>query len=163
MYGLSRLPSNLKRARYWRGHGVHSPFVYAIVREVFMEGVVKGDNRELLIALMDRGIGRRRAIELQNLVEHCKYNTFAIDITPEQMEGYDFVISTLEAGNDVLGPLAQRASELGITLCIMLPSYDRKRDIACQELVKNHRCTSVDNRGYLLLFNNHLPKQEFRL
>lgn len=32
-----RLRSHLARARFFRGHGVHSPFVYAIVRQVFMK------------------------------------------------------------------------------------------------------------------------------
>jgi hypothetical protein len=102
-------------------------------------------------------------MELQNLLLHCKYSAYAIDIMPEQMEGYDFVIATLDAGNDTLTALAQRAAELGITLCILSPSYDRNRDKVCQDIVKNHRCTSIDNRAYLLMFNNHLPKQEFKL
>jgi len=33
---VSELRNRLSRARYFRGHGVHSPFVYDIVRSVFM-------------------------------------------------------------------------------------------------------------------------------
>ena len=33
---MAELRNRLSRARYFRGHGVHSPFVYTIVREVFM-------------------------------------------------------------------------------------------------------------------------------
>lgn len=163
LYGLSRLPNNIKRARYWRGHGVHSPFVYSIVRQVFMTKTVKSENCELLEALLAKGVAKRRAIELQNLLVHCKYNTYAIDIIPEQMEGYDLVISTLQDGNDILAPLAKRAKELGSTLCIISPSYDFARNKVCKALVEAHSCTSIDNRGYLLLFNNHLPKQVFEL
>ena len=114
-------------------------------------------------ALVGKGIAKKRAIELQNLVAHCKYNTYAIDITPQQMEGFDFVISTLQAGNEILNPLAKRAEELGSTLCIISPSYDFARNKVCKALVEAHPCTSIDNRGYLLLFNNHLPKQVFEL
>ena len=163
LYGLSRLPSNIKRARYWRGHGVHSPFVYSIVRQVFMTKVIKGDNCELMNALLDNGVAKRRSIELQNLFEHCKYSTYAIDIAPEKIESCDLIISTLQAGNDILSPLAQRAKELGTTLCIISPSYDFARNKVCKALVEAHPCTSIDNRGYLLLFNNHLPKQVFEL
>jgi hypothetical protein len=163
LYGLSRLPSNIKRARYWRGHGVHSPFVYTIVREVFMCRKFKSEQRELFNALTNKNVAERRAMELQNLLLHCKYSTYAIDVKAEQMDGYDFVIATLDEGNDTLTTLAQRAAELGITLCILSPSYDRNRDKVCQDIVKNHRCTSIDNRAYLLMFNNHLPKQEFKL
>ena len=34
--GISRLTDRLSRARHFRGHGVHSPFVYGLVREAFM-------------------------------------------------------------------------------------------------------------------------------
>lgn len=41
---LRELRNRLSRARYFRGHGVHSPFVYDIVREVFMrDGLLPGD------------------------------------------------------------------------------------------------------------------------
>lgn len=164
LYGLSRLPSNIKRARYWRGHGVHSPFVYKIVREVFMSSILKPhDDTPLCDALHPLGVARRRVIELQNLMSQCHYKSFGIDCSPAQMEGKDMVIASLQCNNDMLAAMAARATELHSTLCILSPSYDRKRDIACKEIVKNHPCTSIDNRGYLLLFNNHLPKQIFKL
>ena len=68
---MAELRNRLSRARYFRGHGVHSPFVYTIVR--------------------------------------CE------------------------------------------------------RQALCRQLVAAHRSTSVDNRGYLLLFHNYLPKQHFRI
>ena len=37
LYGLKHLPTHLRRARFFRGHGVHSPYVYDIVRKVFMQ------------------------------------------------------------------------------------------------------------------------------
>jgi len=33
----------------------------------------------------------------------------------------------------------------------------------CRQIVAAHRSTTVDNRGYLLIFNNNLPKQHFRI
>lgn len=163
LYGLRNLTSNLKRGRYWRGHGVHSPFVYAIVREVFMCRTLKSEQRELYDELIALQTPKRRAIELQNLLEHCHYSTFAIDCTAEQMEGKDMVIATLKCGDKQLRQMAAKATELRTTLCILAPAYDRERDECCKALAKEHQCTSVDNRGYLLLFNNHLPRQKFRL
>lgn len=163
LYGLRNLPSNIKRGRYWRGHGVHSPFVYAIVRQVFMCRKLQGERRDLYTQLSDLGVSKRRAIELQNLMEHCHYSTFGIDCDVEQMEGVDMVIATLECNEERLQQMAAKATELNTTLCILLPAHDKNRDIACKSLVEGHRCTSVDNKAYLLLFNNHLPKQIFRL
>ena len=163
LYGLRTLPSNLKRARYFRGHGVHSPFVYAIVREVFMRSELNTEHRELYDALLNINVAKRRAIQLQNLMEHCKYATFNIDCEPQQFKDCDIVIASIDIPAEELAELADKAREEKITLCIMSPSLDRQRDEACQAIVAAHPCTSVDNRGYLLLFNNHLPKQKFRL
>ena len=57
---VAELRNRLSRARYFRGHGVHSPFVYDIVREVFMrDGLLPGD-RTVYEALTAAGISRRR-------------------------------------------------------------------------------------------------------
>ena len=95
-----RLRSHLARARFFRGHGVHSPFVYAIVRQVFMK--------------------------------------------TELAEG-------------------EAARREGATLCIMEPYADVERRNCCRHLTAEHPSTSIDNRGYLLLFNGTLPKQHFKL
>ena len=160
---MSRLPDNIKRARYWRGHGVHSPFVYSIVRDVFMCRKLKSENNNLYQQLISLGVSQRRAIELQNLLEHCRYSSFGIDCDVEQMEGKDFVVASLKCDAPTLQQMAARATDLQTTLCILSPAYEQSRDKACKALVEAHRCTSIDNRGYLLLFNNHLPKQKFRL
>ena len=164
LYGLRNIPTNIKRARYFRGHGVHSPFVYAIVRQVFMcSKLYEGSATDLYDALMARGVAKRRAIQLQNLVSHCRYERYAIDCPLEQMADVDMVIATADVCPAELAKMAERARETKCTLCIMSPARDKKRDMICREIVEAHKCTSVDNRGYLLVFNNHLPKQKFRL
>ena len=163
LYGLRNLGSNIKRARYFRGHGVHSPFVYAIVRQVFMRSTFIDERRDLYDALIAIGAPVRRARELQNLMAHCGYNRFGIDCATEGFSQYDIVIATTEIAATELSRMANAATQAGITLCITRPMLDSERDQACKRIVEEHRCTSVDNRGYLLLFNNHLPKQKFRL
>ena len=163
LYGLRNLGSNIKRARYFRGHGVHSPFVYAIVRQVFMRSTFIDERRDLYDALIAIGAPVRRARELQNLMAHCAYNKFGIDCAIEDLSQYDIVVATTAIAAAELGRMANTATQAGITLCITRPMFDSERDKACKLIVEHHRCTSVDNRGYLLLFNNHLPKQKFRL
>ncbi len=163
LYDLRNLPSDIKRARYFRGHGVHSPFVYAIVREVFMRSELNTEQNSLYDALLAIDVAKRRAIQLQNLMAHCKYTTFKIDCPAEQIEGCDIVIASTNIAPEKLAALANKAQEQRVTLCIISPSADRARSRACKAIVDAHPCTSVDNRGYLLLFNNHLPKQRFNL
>lgn len=163
LYGLRTLPSNLKRARYFRGHGVHSPYIYSIVRQVFMVSEFITDDHSLYEALLGKGIARKRALQLQNLAHHCNYSSVGIDCAVEEFAKYDMVIATAHISVEQLPMMALEARKQKITLCIMQPSLNRERDRLCKSLVEEHPSTSVDNRGYLLLFNNHLPKQIFRL
>lgn len=161
LYGLKTLPSRVARARYFRGHGVHSPFVYAIVREVFMKrGLAPGDH-SLYDRLLAAGVTRRRAEQLQNLFVHCGYGSFAVDALPETC---DFCVLTLGISGERLGDLVRRATGRGTTVAVMAPCDGRERREACRALVGAHPCTTVDNRGYLLFFNDeNLPKQHFRI
>ena len=98
LYGLRNLGSNIKRARHFRGHGVHSPFVYSVVRQVFMPSTFIGEKRDLYEALTARDVAQRRARELQNLMEHCHYESFGIDSAINQFEQYDIIIATCHNG-----------------------------------------------------------------
>jgi hypothetical protein len=93
---------------------------------------------------------------------HCGYESFSIDKS-ENGEKCDMIITTLSTPTEQLRAFAERAAQDKTTLAIISPYYDKERAEMCKEIVEAHRCTSVDNRAYLLLFNNHLPKQKFRL
>lgn len=160
LYGLEMLPSRLKRARYFRGHGVHSPYVYDIVRKVFMKSKLQTSDTALYDSLRERGISRRRAVQLQNLLAHCGYSTFGIDRAAERV---DMLVATTDVAPDRLPQLASEAERNRSTLCVMSPYLSAERQRVCRQIVDAHASTSVDNRGYLLLFNNHLPRQRFKL
>lgn len=156
---ISYLPSYLSRARYFRGHGVHSPFVYDIVRKVFMQRALFATSSALYSALMDKGIAERRAVQLANLAEHCGYDSWSIDTLDKKQ----MIIATLDSSSTELARYAEYARENGATLCIINPYNNRERWEACLGIIDAHPSTTVDNRAYLLVFNNHLPKQRFRL
>lgn len=160
LYGLKHLSSRLRRARYFRGHGVHSPYIYNIVRQVFMRSTPISNDHALYDALQCKDIKHRRALQLQNLCTFCDYSSWSID---KLTENVSLLIATLDVAADHLAYYAQRATEIGATLCIIAPYHDATRWEACSAIIEAHHSTSVDNRGYLLLFNNHLPKQRFRL
>ena len=86
LYGIKHVGSYLCRARYFRGHGVHSPYVYSIVRKVFMSSKLNTNQTDLRDALLRCDVPKRRATELQNLVVHCNYASWSIDnMQPCQM------------------------------------------------------------------------------
>lgn len=159
LYGLKHLSSRIKRARFFRGHGVHSPYVYNIVRKVFMQCKLVAQRDDLYEALKGCGVAERRCVQLQNLVEHCGYDEWKIDT----IEACDFLVCTLATTYDMLQPYVDYARKHGITLCIMDPYNNANRWEVCRSIVENHPSTTVDNRAYLLVFNNHLPKQVFIL
>lgn len=155
---VAELRNRLSRARYFRGHGVHSPFVYDIVREVFMrDGLLPGD-RTLYEALTAAGISRRRAGQLQNLMIHCGYTTFGLNRADT-----DLCVVTRDLPRAETLALVRAASEAGHTVAVMSPYDGHVRQALCRQIVARHGSTTVDNRGYLLIFNNHLPKQHFRI
>ena len=59
---LSYLPSYIRRARYFRGHGVHSPYIYKIVRQVFMQRKLYNPECDIYTTLEERGIAKRRCV-----------------------------------------------------------------------------------------------------
>ena len=65
--GISRLTDRLSRARHFRGHGVHSPFVYGLVREAFMFHRLRDGEHCLYDALRRVGIFHQRAVQLRHL------------------------------------------------------------------------------------------------
>lgn len=156
--GIRELPDRLSRARFFRGHGVHSPFVYALVREVFMQRCLLGDDRALYERLLAAGVPAVRALQLQNLYTRCAFRSCTVDAP-----GGDLTVLTPNYGAaDTLAVVRQAAGD-GTTVAILSPGESRERERLCREIVAAHPSTSVDNRGYLLVFNNHLPKQHFRL
>ncbi|MBO5716830.1 MAG: hypothetical protein J6R50_01760 [Alistipes sp.] len=159
LYGLKHLGTNIRRWRYFRGHGVHSPYVYAIVRQVFMHRELRTTQHDLHLALLEHGVVPKRAVELQNLVAHCGYTSWCID----SLEPRDMIVATLSTTYEHLERYAEYARKEQKTLCIIAPYNNANRWEVCSRIVEHHPSTTVDNRGYLLVFNNHLPKQQFRL
>lgn len=155
---MAAAKSRLMRARHFRGHGVHSPFVYAIVREVFMRTTLLPGDRTLYRALIEAGVAERHARQLQNLAIHAGYGTFGLN----RAEGA-FCIALHDLPRTELLALVGAATQSGATVAVMAPAAGHERRMLCRQIVAMHRSTSVDNRAYLLLFNNHLPKQHFEL
>jgi hypothetical protein len=160
LFGIRYLPDRLARVRHFRGHGVHSPYIYAIVRQVFMVKDLKEGDRTLYEDLLALGAPKRRAVQLQNLKIHCGYRHHAVNRIEEKSE---LVILTSDLGEAESRALFREAAVRRVTLVISRPYACRERIQFCDSLIEEHPCTSVDNRGYLLIFNNHLPKQHFRL
>lgn len=124
-----------------------------------MKHTLQSGEHTLYDALCREGISSRRAMQLQNVFSHCGYRTFGLNCASQG----DMCILTLDFPPEQLLPTVRRVAEEGATLCVMEPYANAVRIDLCRRIVREHPSTTVDNRGYLLVFNNHLPKQHFRL
>ncbi len=112
---------------------------------------------EMLTAL--KGVSRRTATELYNIYIYCGYKSFAVDPSDtESLNGcVDFAIFTDGCSDELLTYLG----ECGTTVVILRKGRWSREWLT--KIVENHRSTTVLRRGYLMIFNNHLPKQHFTL
>lgn len=147
---MKRVKSSLSRIRHFRGHGIHSPYIYSITRDVFMRrSIINPNSAKVYDYLVGLGLQRRYAIELQNLYTYCGYSTFAVNSTAEFVI-YDRTESSIECKD-------------GTTVVILMPRATHERELMCEQIVAHHHSTSVMRAEYLIIFNNHLPKQHFSL
>lgn len=161
LYGLKSIPERVSRVRYFRGHGVHSPFVYRLVRQAFMRRGLISDEPILYEALVQRGFTKRRAMQLQNLFTLCGYRAFSID---DLATNCDLCLLTEQAGEQETKKIVERAAMRHTTVAVMSPYEGRERAVLCRQLIDNHTCTSVDKRAFLVLFSDpNLPKQHYRI
>ena len=124
-----------------------------------MQSKFYNSDNALYTALLSKGVAKRRAVQLANLAEHCGYDNWCID----SMDEKQMIILTLDTHYTELVRYAEYAREKGATLCIVNPYNNRERWEVCLDIIDAHPSTTIDNRAYLLVFNNHLPKQRFRL
>ena len=82
------------RFKYRKGHNIHSPFVYDLVREVFMPKVSKDHctDEELLNELNTFNVKQRHVQRWCQLKTYLKLETSAVD--PTQYNNEDLVIVT---------------------------------------------------------------------
>ena len=150
---------NIARVKHYRGYGVHSPFVYSLIRKVFMsKTLLEGSGSALYDDLLAAGVSQRRARQLHNLLPYIEGQSYSID----EVEG-DLSILLADYPVQRVREAYEEAKTQKVTLVVMQPYLNRERQSVVKELIDEHQCTTIDNRAYILLFNNRLPKQHYRL
>ena len=151
------------RMRHLRGHGIHSPFVYSLIREAFMKRkLTDGGDTGLYSELIKYGAGKHSARELQNLHSYCKYKEHVI------IAGSDAGIKTgslniIFPGSDAFDIISGGFGEPA-AIVVMYPYTDSAQRKLCAQLIARKECASVDRRKYMVFFyDNKLQVQHFKL
>ena len=156
---LMLLGDRVSRIKYRKGHRVHSPFVYGFVRKVLMsKALCEGEGITLYDSLIVAGMSAKRARELHNTLFYIEGQSYAINDV-----GCDLSILLADYPTEKLRSAYEDAKLEGVTLAICQPYANRERQNEIKQLIDEHSSTTVDNRAYILFFNNRLPKQHYRL
>ena len=156
---LLLLGDRISRIKHRKGHGVHSPFVYGFVRKALMtKTLCEGSGTALYDSLIAVGLKEKRARELHNLLAYIEGQSYSINEV-----GGDLSILMADYPAEQLREAYEEAKREGVTLAISLPYLNRERQSEVKALVAQHGSTVIDNRAYILFFNNRLPKQHYRL
>ena len=156
---LLLLGDRISRIKHRKGHGVHSPFVYGFVRKVLMVKTLnEGSGTALYDNLVAVGMREKRARELHNLLAYIEGQSYSINEV-----GSDLSIVLTDYPTSQLREALATAKAEGVALVICQPYLNRERQNEVKALIAEHCSTTVDNRAYIVFFNNRLPKQHYRL
>ena len=148
------------RIRHFRGHGVHSPFAYRIVRTIYMKRHTLPACGVVYHALLNAKCDRDGARIIQAI-----FNDTGCDSC--MLNGH--LITTANYGNQqclVIHTNMQYAindNNVYIT-CFAMPRRNKSYYQACMQAVKNHDGMSIDLRSVILLFHDdRLNKEHIKL
>lgn len=189
-YAKRYLPASLNRHprfRYWRGHGIHSPFMYGLVRNAFMRSRLRGKDTGLYIRLRDCGVARKSAAALQNLYNYCGSEVRIFPASesaltapallirqqfeqsiekkyPDREKRRNLCIVLPSATPEMILETERFTAQCGGTLVILLNRPYGKQRKTAQSILQRHPGVSIDRRDMLLFFfDGGLQKQHYRI
>lgn len=126
------------RIRHFRGHGIHSPFVYRFARQVLGKGWLTGE-QWLYSSFTAKKIDKKTARQLHNLAAFL--------------------------GEDVRVVLPDERLEDGEgTTAVLYPYRDRQKLALCLDAAAKKDRLTIDTRRFFVIFGKgREPKQHFKL
>lgn len=161
--------------RHFRGRSIHSPFMYGMVRNVFMRNHIEGPDTRLYDQLREVGLKESTSIMLQNMMTYSRLDSFQVidpkngsktDSDEESASGPGHKLCVLLPGVSVqtLMEAARQASLREDTLVILAPYLTRRGREAAQSIRHHYPCVSVDRCNMVIyIFNTKLQPQHYRI
>lgn len=137
--------------RHSRGYGIHSPFLYRVVREAMMPQRVKGGDKALYEALRAKGVGSRAATRAQNLLNAMGYTSWSIDEPNGNDRG--LAVATQACEPQTIAAMVEGLNERSGAVCVIHRLGDKKRRAICKSLIGRHHCLSASKPTMKLYFS----------
>lgn len=158
---IDRVRYTLRR-KYRSGHRIHSPYVYTLVRDLFMKnrnGILSSD-AELTVALCQKGLKYDYSYRVG---QFFKYNQFSkYSMNPEVYDGEDLVILTIIANVEQLNSLIERMKSSHRRSAVVVLNIYRNKE--CRNWWKKQHELSLDlYRIGINVYDENLNKEYFKL
>lgn len=158
--------------RHFRGRSIHSPFMYGLVRNVFMKSRIDGPDFRLYERLREADISESTAVLLQNLFTYSGMNGYRLTGAKEETRSAECVrkkgrnLCILLPGVPVraLMEAARKASDHQDILVVLSPHRTRRGRETAQSIRHHYPCVSVDRCNMVIcIFDARLQPQHYRI
>ena len=157
----------LLRVRHWRGHDVHSPFTYNLVREALM---LHRRNRDMSIdgALRREhgalGLSESRIGRIGRVYNYLGFGSYAVGA--ESYDGEDMLILPEEISGKHLDALAERISGLDKRVCVVMTGIyaSTTRHSVWHHILRDYDAVCIDLYHLaFVIFDKYLSKQSYKM
>lgn len=158
--------SYLKRMRYWRGHGIHSPFVYNMVRKIFMTRKIIDSNSLIAQTMLEKKTASRHtAIQIQNLYGYCGYSSYELIGNSQSYGGSEMAVLDKSCSPETIAQIIKQVEgKQHRAVIVIAPHRDKQKHKICEILSNNHKGISIDKFNMLiLLFDSRYLKQHYKI
>ena len=169
---------------HFRGHGIHSPFAYNLVRECLIprhfvcshastdKPSGAGGLRSMPFgasvydAMRTMGMTKKASRQLQNIFYYLRASDFKVLESAESVASNSKTLyfTAPQATNEDLEEIVVAVKAAGGAVVIIYPRTSLQRMKLCRRLCRSEDLLSIDNRRFLLLiFDEKLPNQHYKL
>lgn len=157
----------LLRVRHWRGHDVHSPFTYNLVRGALMshrrnrgmemDPVLRRD----LLAL---GLSESRVCRIGRVYSYLGFGSYAVGA--DSYHGEDMLILSEEISGEALDALADRISGLDKRVCVVMTGIyaTTSRHSVWHHILDDYDAVCIDLYHLaFVIFDRYISKQSYKM
>lgn len=144
----------ISRIRHLRGHGIHSPFVYSLVRSVFTRG--GNTDGDLYHTLREKGLTPKTSRRIERLCKFCGFDGYAL--------GYRRNAQICIIPPDENFHTAMVCESPGTVFVIVEPYAGDQKIVDCLTIASKYGRLTIDSYRIFIIFDiERLPEQHFKI